>query len=193
MGLSLRKVGPTTVLSHKCDILSLLQDDQIVHDNRLPVRCRHFASRHHHTVILVATQMSLPLVCSPPVQTCPKPSLGSPLVLVTTWRIEISELTCRIWHQSGSTFACIWLNLVEDWLMLVSRSRGASGGVKRGSICHFAFFLVLQCLGVSKYPDAGKTVRKCHCHTPFCVPQKLVKTRTREHCPQMLAGKAREK
>ena len=35
--LSLRAVGPATVLSHKYDILSLLKDDQNVRDNRLPV------------------------------------------------------------------------------------------------------------------------------------------------------------
>ena len=33
---SLRAVGPATLLSHKCDILSLLKDDQSVRDNRLP-------------------------------------------------------------------------------------------------------------------------------------------------------------
>ena len=65
--LSLGAVGPATVLSHKCDILSLLKDDLIVRDNRLPVHCRHLASRQHRTVIPVAMQMSLPLVCLPPV------------------------------------------------------------------------------------------------------------------------------
>ena len=40
------------------------------------------------------------------------------------------------------------------------------GGGKTGSICHFAFSLVLQCLGMPRYPD----------HSPFCVPQMLVKT-----------------
>ena len=65
--LSLRAVGPATVLSHKCDTLPLLKDNQIVRDNRLPVQCRHLASRQHRTVILVATQMSLPSVCLPPV------------------------------------------------------------------------------------------------------------------------------
>ena len=44
---------------------SLLKDNQIVRDNRLPVHCRHLAPRRHHTVIPVATQMSLPPVCSP--------------------------------------------------------------------------------------------------------------------------------
>ena len=60
--LSLRAVGPATVLSHKCDILSLLKDDHIVRDNSLPV-----ASRRNRTVIPVAMQMSLPLVCLPSV------------------------------------------------------------------------------------------------------------------------------
>ena len=58
--LSLRAVGPATVLSHKCDILSLLKDNQIMRDNRVPVHCWHLASRRHHTAIPVATQMSLP-------------------------------------------------------------------------------------------------------------------------------------
>ena len=39
--LSLRAVGPATVLSHKCDMLSLLKDDHIVRNNRFPVHCRH--------------------------------------------------------------------------------------------------------------------------------------------------------
>ena len=64
--LSLRAVGPATILSHKCDILSLLKNHQIVRDNRLPVLCRHLASRRHRTAIPVATQMSLPPVCLPP-------------------------------------------------------------------------------------------------------------------------------
>ena len=34
------------------------------------------------------------------------------------------------------------------------------GGVKTGSVCHFAFFLVLQCLGVPKQPDAWKNSTK---------------------------------
>ena len=42
-------------------------EDQIVRDNRLPVHCRHLAPQRHRTVIPVATQMSLPLVCLPPV------------------------------------------------------------------------------------------------------------------------------
>ena len=63
--LSLRAVGLATLLSHKCDILSLLKDDQIVRNNRVPVHCRQVASRRHHTVIPVATQMSLPPVCLP--------------------------------------------------------------------------------------------------------------------------------
>ena len=38
-----------------------------------------------------------------------------------------------------------------------------------------------------------KQHEKCHCYTPFCVPQMLVKTRTWEQCPHMLADKARGK
>ena len=63
--VSLRAVGPATVLSHKCDILSLLKEDQIVRDNRLPVHSRHLAPRRHRTAIPVATQMSLPPVRLP--------------------------------------------------------------------------------------------------------------------------------
>ena len=44
--------------THKCVILSLLKDDQIVRDNRLPIHCRHLASRRYRTLIPVATQMS---------------------------------------------------------------------------------------------------------------------------------------
>ena len=62
----LRVVRPTTVLPHKCDIPSLLKDDQIVHDNRLPVHCRRLWSLEHHIVIPVATQRLLPPVCLPP-------------------------------------------------------------------------------------------------------------------------------
>ena len=63
--LSLRAVGPATVLSHKCDILSLLKDAQIGRENYLPVHCRHLPSWRHHIVIPVATQMSLPLFAYP--------------------------------------------------------------------------------------------------------------------------------
>ena len=59
--LSLRAVGPATVLSHKCDILSLLKDDEIVRDNHLPVHCRHLASRRHHTVNVVTPLFAYPL------------------------------------------------------------------------------------------------------------------------------------
>ena len=70
--LSLRAGGSATILSRKCDILSLLKDDQIVHDNRLPVHCRHVASRGHRTAISVVMQTSLPLVCLPPVLKVPQ-------------------------------------------------------------------------------------------------------------------------
>ena len=52
-------------LSHKCDIPSWLKDDQIACDNRLPVHCQRLWSMRHHTVIPVATQMSLRPVCLP--------------------------------------------------------------------------------------------------------------------------------
>ena len=49
------------------------------------------------------------------------------------------------------------------------------GGVwegKTGSICHFAFSLVLQCLGVPEYPDAGKNSTKSVTVTPlFACPK----------------------
>ena len=61
--LSLRAVGPATVLSHKCNILSLLKDNKLGRDNRLPVHCRHLASRRHRTAIPVATPMSLNTPC----------------------------------------------------------------------------------------------------------------------------------
>ena len=54
--LPLCAVGPATVLSHKCDLLCLLKDDQIMRDNRLPVHCLHLASRRHRTAIPVATR-----------------------------------------------------------------------------------------------------------------------------------------
>ena len=45
-------------------------------------------------------------------------------------------------------------------IVLISRIfRGVvwgGGGGKTGSICHFAFSLILQCLEVARYPDAGK-------------------------------------
>ena len=48
-------------------------------------------------------------------------------------------------------------------------------GGNTGSICHFAFSPVLQCLGVSRYRHAGKNSTKSVIVTPlFCVPQMLV-------------------
>ena len=40
---------------------------------------------------------------------------------------------------------------------------------KTGSICHFAFSLVLQCLAVPRYPDAGKNSTKSVVVKPLCV------------------------
>ena len=36
-------------------------------------------------------------------------SLVSPLILVPTWRIKMSEFTCRIWSEPGSKLAKRWL------------------------------------------------------------------------------------
>ena len=43
---------------------------------------------------------------------------------------------------------------------------------KARSICHFAFSLVLQCLGVPRYPDAGKhsTKNATLSHPFLCAP-----------------------
>ena len=38
--------------------------------------------------------------------------------------------------------------------------RGVPRRGKTGSVCHFAFSLVLQCLGVPRYPGAGKNSTK---------------------------------
>ena len=66
-------------------------------------------------------------------------------------------------------------------------------GGKTGSICHFPFPLVLQCFGVPRIPRCWeKQHEKCHCHTPFCVPQMLVKIRTWEQCPICWQAKHRE-
>ena len=43
---------------------------------------------------------------------------------------------------------------------------------KTGSICHFAFSLVLQCLGVPRYPDAWKNSTKSVTVTPLFVCPK---------------------
>ena len=49
-------------------------------------------------------------------------------------------------------------------------------GGKTGSICHFAFSIVLQYLAVPCYPDVGKNSTKCVIVTPvFVHPQMLVK------------------
>ena len=53
--------------------------------------------------------------------------------------------------------------------------KGGVWGGKTGSICHFAFSLVLQCIGVSKYPDTGKSSTKSVIVTPLFVPQMLEK------------------
>ena len=56
---------------------------------------------------------------------------------------------------------------------------GKSGGGKTGSICHLAFSLVLQCLGVPSYPDTWKNSTKSVIVTPlFLRPNMVVKTGT---------------
>ena len=52
------------------------------------------------------------------------------------------------------------------------RRGGVKGEGKTGSICHFAFYLVLQCLGMLRYPDAGKNSTKNVIATPLfvCAP-----------------------
>ena len=78
------------------------------------------------------------------------------------------------------------------WGMIRLLRRGGVWEGKQGSICHFCVCLVLQYFGFQHIQMLGKKHHeKCHCHTPFRVPQILVKTRTRKQCPQMLAGKAR--
>ena len=46
------------------------------------------------------------------------------------------------------------------------------GGGKTGSICHFAFSFVFQCLGPKISTCWEKQHEKCHCRTPFCVCPK---------------------
>ena len=54
--------------------------------------------------------------------------------------------------------------------------KGGMWGGKKGLICHFAFSLVLQCLGVPKIPKCWERQHEmCHCHTPFGVPQNASK------------------
>ena len=45
-------------------------------------------------------------------------------------------------------------------------------GGKTGLICQFAFSLVLQCLGVPRYPDAGENSTKHVIVTPLLVCPK---------------------
>ena len=52
------------------------------------------------------------------------------------------------------------------------------GGGKTGSMCHFAFHLVLQELGVPRYPDAGKHSTKSVIVTPLLCARHASKTRT---------------
>ena len=87
--LSLCTVGPATVLSHKCD-LSLLKDDQIVRDNRLPVHCRHLAATSYcdpgrHANVITPCFLTL----------CVKVPHFSP-------RQEEEECSSESWSRKGS-------------------------------------------------------------------------------------------
>ena len=54
---------------------------------------------------------------------------------------------------------------------LENRQSNNQWGGKKGSICHFAFSLVLQYLWVPTYPDAGKNSTKSVIVNPFlCAP-----------------------
>ena len=64
----------------------------------------------------------------------------------------------------------------KRFLARVHDFEGREGGVylggKTGSICHFAFSLVFQCLEVPTYPDAGKNSTKNVIVTPLFVCPK---------------------
>ena len=82
-----------------------------------------------------------------------------------------------------------------SWQPMLGRGEYRWEG-KTGPICHFAFSLVLERLGVLRYSDAGKNSTNNVIVTPllkFRALQMLVKTRTWEQCPHTLAGKGRGK
>ena len=58
-------------------------------------------------------------------------------------------------HQAGGGGAIV-KSEISGKAGLPTRARGREWRGKTGSICHFRFSLVLQCLGVSRYPYAGK-------------------------------------
>ena len=69
--------------------------------------------------------------------------------------------------------------------------------VKQGWFVILRLLLVFKVFGGAPSHDS-QMLRKeqheeCQFHIPFCVPQVLVKTRTWEQCPRMLASKAQEK
>ena len=83
--LSLHRAGLATVLLYRCDVPSVLKDDQIVRDNRLLVRCRRLRSLRHRTLIPSATAS----VATP----CFKPARSF-------WG-SLSSLGTSVWGYSG--------------------------------------------------------------------------------------------
>ena len=79
-------------------------------------------------------------------------------------------------------------------VFLVPQGPCTRGRVKQGRFVILRFPLFCSVWGSQDTQMLGKTARKVSLPHPFfCVPQMLVKTRTWEQCPHMLAGKARGK
>ena len=78
--------------------------------------------------------------------------------------------------NEGSTASCLArAPLASLCFLLILKgleTKGALWGGEAGSICHLAFSLVLQCLGVSRYPYAGKNSTKYFTVTPLFVCPK---------------------
>ena len=68
----------------------------------------------------------------------------------------------------GGNFKGRGVRKVGGSVLVENRGGGAWGG-KTGSICHFAVSLVLHCLGVQRYPPAGKNSTKSVIVTPLSV------------------------
>ena len=100
----------------------------------------------------------------------------------------------RVLHLCDSTVTTVAGPTAQRDKVLASKCEYTyiSGGVKQGQFVILRFPLFCSVWG-SKIPRCWeKQHEKCHCHTRIRVPQVLVKTRTWEQCPHMLAGKARE-
>ena len=74
----------------------------------------------------------------------------------------------------------LWVFTLKPFPVNKSSKEGPCGGGKKGSICHFALSLVLQCLGVPRYPDAGKSSTKSVVVPPLfvcpkCYPKNLLR------------------